>query len=77
MLKYPIIPDEKTRVIFDGAHRWLVLKNLGYTLIPVILVDAFQNPGIHVGKRRIHRYISDSDKEITIEKVISAGLRDA
>ena len=74
MLKYPIIADEKTRVILDGMHRWLALKSLGYTLIPVILVDAFQNPKVRVGTRRIHRYISDLDEEISIEKVISAGL---
>jgi len=74
VLKYPIIADDKTHVILDGMHRWLVLKNLGYKLIPVILVDAFQNPKIRVGRRRIHRYISDSGDEINIEKVISAGL---
>ncbi|MGQ9506288.1 MAG: hypothetical protein ACUVTB_00320 [Candidatus Bathycorpusculaceae bacterium] len=74
LLKYPIIADEKTHVILDGMHRWLALKSLGYTLIPVILVDAFQNPKIRVGRRRIHRYICNSDEEITVEKVISAGL---
>lgn len=74
VLKYPIIADEKTHVILDGMHRWLALKSLGYTLIPVILVDAFQNPKIRVGRRRIHRYTYDSDEEITIRKVISAGL---
>lgn len=74
MLKYPIIADEKTRVILDGMHRWLALKSLGYTLIPVIFVDAFQNPKVRVGRRRIHRYISDLDEEIPIERVISAGL---
>jgi len=74
ILKYPIIADEKTRVIMDGMHRWLALKSLGYTIIPVILVNAFQNPKIRVGKRRIHRYISNSHEEIPIEKVILAGL---
>jgi hypothetical protein len=73
-LKYPIIADEKTHVILDGMHRWLVLKSLGYTLIPVMLVDAFQNPKVRVGTRRIHRYISDSEEKMTGEKVISAGL---
>jgi len=73
-LKYPIIADEKTYVILDGMHRWLALKNLGYTLIPVILVDAFKNPKIRVGRRRIHRYICNPDHEIDVEKVISAGL---
>jgi hypothetical protein len=73
MLKYPIIADEKTRVILDGMHRWLTLKSLGYSLIPVILVDAFQNPKIRVGRRRIHRYINNSDEEISIEEVLQAG----
>ena len=73
-LKYPIIADEKTYVILDGMHRWLALKNLGYTLIPVILVDAFKNPKIRVGRRRVHRYICNPDHEIDIKKVISAGL---
>jgi hypothetical protein len=74
VLKYPIVADEKTRVILDGMHRWLALKSLGYTLIPVMLVDAFNNPKIRVGRRRIHRYTCDSDDEIAIERVISAGL---
>jgi hypothetical protein len=74
VLKYPIIADEKSHVILDGMHRWLALKSLGYTLIPVMLINAFQNPKIRVGRRRIHRYVTDSDEEISIERVISAGL---
>jgi gas vesicle protein len=74
ILKYPIIADEKTHVILDGMHRWLALKSLGYTLIPVILVDAFHNPEVRIGTRRIHRYINDPSQEISIQKVISAGL---
>jgi hypothetical protein len=74
LLKYPIIADEKTHVILDGMHRWLALKSLGYTLIPVILVNALQNPNIRVGTRRIHRYICNHDGEITVEKVLSAGI---
>lgn len=74
ILKYPIIADKKTYVILDGMHRWLALKSLGYKLIPVTLVDTFQNPKIHVGRRRIHQYVHNSDGEITIEKVIFAGL---
>jgi len=34
----------------------------------------FKNNKIHVGKRRIHRYTSATDEEITIEKVITAGV---
>jgi hypothetical protein len=73
ILKYPIVVDEKTHVILDGMHRWLALKSLGYELIPVILTDVFKDK-IHVGKRRIHRYTSGVDNEITVEKVISAGV---
>jgi hypothetical protein len=73
VLKYPIIADEKTKVILDGMHRWLALKSLGYSSMPVILVNALQNRRISVGRRRIHRYVNDSE-EITVEKVISAGL---
>lgn len=74
VLKYPIIADEKTYVILDGMHRWLALKSLGYRLIPAILIDAFHNPEIRVGTRRIHRYLHDSEEKITIKEVISAGL---
>jgi len=74
VLKYPIIADEKTHVILDGMHRWLAIKSLGYTLMPVMLVDALQNPKIHVGTRRIHRYSLNSDGGMTAERVISAGL---
>lgn len=74
MLKYPIIADEKTCVILDGMHRWLALKSLGYTLIPVIFTDALLDSRIRVGRRRIHRYESDFTDEITVENVISAGL---
>jgi hypothetical protein len=74
ILKYPIIVDEKTHVILDGMHRWLALKSLGYSLIPVILVNAIRNTEIRIGKRRVHRYASNPEEEISIEKVISAGL---
>jgi len=74
VLKYPIIADDKTRVILDGMHRWLVLKNLGHMLIPTILVDAMNDRRIRVGTRRIHRYVRESEDEVSIEMVLSAGL---
>jgi hypothetical protein len=76
ILRYPIVADEKTLVILDGMHRWLALKNLGYTLIPAMLVDARQNRKIRIGKRRIHRYLDGSTSRITMEKVVSAALTD-
>ena len=74
MLRYPIVADEKTRVVLDGMHRWLALKSIGYKAIPVLLVDVFQKPAIRVGRKRIHQYISDSIEEMTVERVISVGL---
>ena len=74
VLRFPIVADEKTRVILDGMHRWLALKSVGYKSIPVLLVDVFQKPAIRVGRKRIHQYVSDSMEEITVERVISAGL---
>jgi hypothetical protein len=74
VLKYPIIVDERTGVILDGMHRWLALKSLGYKLIPAMPIDVFQKPAIRVGRRRIHQYMNGSGDNITIEKVISAGL---
>jgi hypothetical protein len=73
MLKYPIIADGKTHVILDGMHRWLALKSLGYASVPVMLVDTLQSE-IHVGRRRIHRYVKNSGEDLTVEKVISTGL---
>jgi hypothetical protein len=74
MLRYPIVADEKTFVILDGMHRWLALKSLGYTRMPTILINASREPRLRIGRRRIHRYINDTQPNITVEKVISAGL---
>lgn len=74
VLKYPIIADEKTNVILDGMHRWLALKSLGYTQIPVLQVNVLKNPQIRIGRRRIHRYIGNSNPSITAEDVVRAAL---
>jgi hypothetical protein len=75
-LRHPIIADRNTFVILDGMHRWLALKSLGYSLIPTILVDVFQNIEIRVGRRRIDRFKSRLDREISVRDVISAGLEE-
>lgn len=74
VLKYPIIADRKTLVILDGMHRWLALQTLGYERIPVLLVNALENPTVRIGSRRVHRYINDSNSHITAKDVISVGL---
>lgn len=38
-----------------------------------MLVDTFQSE-IHVGRRRIHRYVKNSGEDLTVEQVISTGL---
>lgn len=75
-LRHPIIADKNTLVILDGMHRWLALQSLGYDLIPTILVDVFQNIGIHVGRRRIDRFTNRPNREITVKDVISAGIEE-
>ena len=74
VLRYPIVVDEKTGVILDGMHRWLALKSIGYESIPVLLVDVFQKPAIRVGRKRINQYVEGSNEEMSVERVISAGL---
>lgn len=74
VLKYPIIVDKESKVILDGMHRWLALKKLGCKLIPVLLVDAVHDRRIHIGKRRIHRYIGTENGGMTVKDVILTGL---
>lgn len=47
VLKHPIIVDSETLVVLDGMHRVAALKDLGYQLAPVCLVD-YQNPAIEI-----------------------------
>ncbi|MCW3981939.1 MAG: ParB N-terminal domain-containing protein, partial [Candidatus Bathyarchaeota archaeon] len=75
-LRHPIIADENAFVILDGMHRWLALKSLGYNLIPTILVDVSKNTEIRVGRRRIDRFRSRPDREISVKEVISAGVEE-
>jgi hypothetical protein len=74
VLRYPIVADEKTHVILDGMHRWLALKSLGHSLIPVLAVSVSEDNGIHVGRRRIHRYALNPADKVPIKKVIETGL---
>jgi glutaredoxin-related protein len=74
VLKYPVIADEKTHVILDGMHRWLVLKNLGYLQIPALLIDSDQMQQVRIGRRRIHRYVGCLSANISSKKVLSAAL---
>jgi hypothetical protein len=39
VFKFPILVDEKDHVVLDGHHRVEALRRMGYTKIPVYLVD--------------------------------------
>ena len=62
----PIAVDKKTYVILDGHHRLQALKRLGYTKIPVILID-YHSPNIKVLAQR-------EGEMVTKDLVIQAAL---
>jgi ParB-like chromosome segregation protein Spo0J len=66
ILKMPIAVDKKTYVILDGHHRLQALKRLGYTKIPVILID-YHSPNIKVLAQR-------EGEMVTKDLVIQAAL---
>lgn len=67
VFKVPIVVDENTNVVLDGHYRLNVLKTLGYSKIPAIMVD-YKTPGIKVLPWR-------GGETITKEMIIEAGLK--
>lgn len=66
ILKKPIAVDRNTNIVLDGEHRLKVLKELGYTKIPVVFID-YSSPRIIVLPWR-------KGENITKDDVIKAGL---
>lgn len=66
VLKKPIAVDKNTKIIIDGHTRFNSLKQLGYSKIPVFLID-YSSPEIFVRTWK-------GDRKITKEDVLSAGL---
>jgi hypothetical protein len=66
ILKKPIVVDKNTSIIIDGHTRFNSLKQLGYSRVPVLLID-YNSPEILV--RTWKNY-----GKITKEDVIIAGL---
>jgi len=58
MMKHPVIVDGNSLVVLDGNHRTEALKRLGYSQIPVCMVD-YQSPLIEV--KCWYRIIEDGD----------------
>ena len=50
----PIVVDRRHYIILDGHHRTKILKSLGYSKIPVLLVD-YLDEKIKVVSRRKNR----------------------
>jgi len=63
----PVIVDQKTKVLLDGHHRLNSLIELGYSKVPVLLVDYLDNSQVHLASRR-------KQIKITKEKVIASAL---
>lgn len=66
VLKKPIVVDKNTSIIIDGHTRFNSLKQLGYSRVPVLLID-YNSPEILVRAWNNHG-------KITKEDVIIAGL---
>jgi hypothetical protein len=66
VLRRPIVVDKNTKIIIDGHFRFNSLKQLGYSKVPVFLID-YSSPEILVRTWR------DNEK-ITKEDVLMAGL---
>lgn len=66
----PIIVDLNSHVILDGHHRTQILKDLGYSVIPVFLVD-YQHRMIEIFPRNKKIFVS---KELVLEKALKSDL---
>jgi len=66
LLKKPIAVDKNTKIIIDGHARFNSLKQLGYSKIPVFIID-YNSPEILVKSWR-------KNGKITKDDVLSAGL---
>lgn len=66
VIRRPILVDERTLIVIDGHHRLQAIKELGFELIPAVLVD-YRSDEICVEPWR-------EGCEISKEEVIRAGL---
>lgn len=62
----PIVAQSDTKMIVDGEHRWRAAKRLGYTHIPVVLVD-MTAPQMKIATLRHNRARGSEDIELTIK----------
>lgn len=62
----PIVAQAKSKMIVDGEHRWRAAKRLGYSEIPVVLVD-MTDPQMRIATLRHNRARGSEDIELTIK----------
>lgn len=67
VITHPILVDNKTKVILDGHHRYMVAKLLKLAKIPCIVVDYFDEQVVTMIPRR-------KKIVVTKEDVIQAGI---
>jgi len=76
VLHHPMIVDRKTLVVLDGMHRVAALKDLGFQLAPVCLVN-YHNPTIELSAwyREFKGEISFSDFAKSLSRQLSFDLK--
>ena len=72
-IKSPILADRETGIVLDGSHRYIFFLQSGYKTLPVRFVN-YSDENIRVGSKLIHRFLIDSDLNISKSEVIERGL---
>ena len=73
VIKSPILADRKTGIVLDGSHRYIFFLKNGYKNVPVVFVN-YQDENIRVGSKLIHRFLIDSELNISKAEVVDRGL---
>jgi hypothetical protein len=73
VIKSPILADRKTGIVLDGSHRYIFFLKNGYKNVPVVFVN-YEDENIRVGSKLIHRFLIDSELNISKDEVVERGL---
>jgi len=72
-MNYPLIIEDKQKIVLDGSHRYVFLMEQGYKMAPVIEID-YDDPHVRVGTHRMHRHIVSGPVNISKQEVIYRGV---